>query len=480
MTAERTVMFALPGQRAVLACVGGRFAGKTFALSAGTFTIGRSPECTLCLADDHGSSRVHSKIWLEGDSWFVADNDSRNGTLVNGKATRRAELDEGDVVTVSTCQLRFTLSQDPAASAHDQHDGYSDAELDEAKAQRTTSTSAPRHGSPAPAIRPAPPPTVATRRPVVERQRFETTPPSHGEGRETPTIAQMKAPAASKPTSPGVIVAAITGGVICAGLLLVGIAVVVIKTRDPPLRVAVVQPAVVTPSPATPAPEPTPTAEPALTPEPTPTAGPTPEPPPTAGPPVAAETSPDPSSDRRDRQRRRKPVVVERAPEQSAEKPPERAPDSPAGADWIAATVDTGAVDVVRSKSKGTVATVLARDGDSVSAGQTVVTFAGGVEGPTNVLASAAGRLDGLKIKPGDGVAKGVMLFRLLDQNAGGLVRAVLPPAIVARARVGASVELKRKKGGTSGGRIVRVSGAAIVVDPGDVGAAQVEAVRVP
>jgi biotin carboxyl carrier protein len=176
--------------------------------------------------------------------------------------------------------------------------------------------------------------------------------------------------------------------------------------------------------------------------------------------------------DRPDRPRVEKPVV-----EKPVEKPVVDKPVVPA-ADWIAAFVDAGAVDVVRSRSKGTVATT-AKDGDVVSAGQAVISFVGGVDGPGTVTASAAGRVDGLKVKTGDSVQKGVMLFRIVDASSKGLVRAVLPAAVLPRARVGGSVELKRKRGGTTPGRVVRITGAAVVVDPGDVEAAQIESLRI-
>ncbi|MDP2344086.1 MAG: FHA domain-containing protein [Deltaproteobacteria bacterium] len=480
MTAEKTVMFALPGQRVVLVCAAGRFKGKTFELSAGTFTIGRSPECTLCLADDQGASRVHTKIYAEGDSWFVADNDSRNGTLLNGKPVRTSGLGAGDVVTVSTCELRFSFSDDVAEPATPAQKAYSKTTLQRAQSM-TTSMPAMRPAPPGPpdisGIRPAPARAAPPRGAVQERQRTSEIAVA-----EPPTPVSTPLPAAPppppKPTSPAMIIGVITGGVVCAGLVLVVGAVVWKKSRTSPSALVEIAPPLQFPP-----------IDPRVSALGTqavieqPAVGVVVEEPRQVGKPVIAERPVKPVVEKPvvERPVVERPVVDKpRVDRPVVERPVVDKPVVAAvpAADWIAAFVDTGAVDVVRSRSKGTVATT-AKDGDIVSAGQAVISFVGGVDGPAVVQASAAGRVDGLKVKPGDGVQKGVMLFRIVDANSKGLVRAVLPATVLPRARVGGSVELKRKRGGTTPGRVVRITGAAVVVDPGDVEAAQIESLRI-
>ena len=110
VSAEKTMFIQMLGQRAVLVCSAGTFDAHTFEWMAGTFTIGRGADCTLCLGDDANVSRLHAKIQAEGDAWFVVDNDSRNGTLMNGKPVRSSPLRDGDVLRISTCELQFSFS----------------------------------------------------------------------------------------------------------------------------------------------------------------------------------------------------------------------------------------------------------------------------------------------------------------------------------------------------------------------------------
>lgn len=55
-----------------------------------------------------------------------------------------------------------------------------------------------------------------------------------------------------------------------------------------------------------------------------------------------------------------------------------------------------------------------AADGALVSADQSVLSFVVGTDGPLVGLASKAGKVDGLKLRPGDKIEKGMMLFRIV------------------------------------------------------------------
>jgi sigma-B regulation protein RsbU (phosphoserine phosphatase) len=61
--------------------------GKTvlIALDRDRITLGRSSACELCYPDDAGLSRQHMAFVRNGDSWFVEDLGSKNGTLLNGR-----------------------------------------------------------------------------------------------------------------------------------------------------------------------------------------------------------------------------------------------------------------------------------------------------------------------------------------------------------------------------------------------------------
>jgi biotin carboxyl carrier protein len=108
---ERTVLFTLPqvisGQ---LVCIEGTVVGRSWELSAGTFTIGRSLSCDLALTNEPGVSKTHAKIIAEGDHYVLTDTESRNGTIVNGRPVQKVRLGDGDEIRVCGCVLRFAVT----------------------------------------------------------------------------------------------------------------------------------------------------------------------------------------------------------------------------------------------------------------------------------------------------------------------------------------------------------------------------------
>jgi pSer/pThr/pTyr-binding forkhead associated (FHA) protein len=64
-----------------LVVTAGPLTGTTLPLGASSILIGRSPACTLVLDDDYSSSR-HARIFPQGDTWYVEDLGSTNGTFL--------------------------------------------------------------------------------------------------------------------------------------------------------------------------------------------------------------------------------------------------------------------------------------------------------------------------------------------------------------------------------------------------------------
>lgn len=124
MSNEKTVMVQVLGDNAAsLDGIAGPVVGKRFALSAGTFIIGREADADLSLPDDAGLSRVHAKIVADGEQYKIVDNDSRNGTLVNDKPVRSIHLFDGDIVRIGSSTLRFSQASarrppEPTAIIH--------------------------------------------------------------------------------------------------------------------------------------------------------------------------------------------------------------------------------------------------------------------------------------------------------------------------------------------------------------------------
>lgn len=73
-----------------------------------TLSIGREKICDINLP--HVSvSKVHAKIIRESGKWYIADNGSTNGVIVNNKRiSNKAKLNEKDVITITNSKLIFT------------------------------------------------------------------------------------------------------------------------------------------------------------------------------------------------------------------------------------------------------------------------------------------------------------------------------------------------------------------------------------
>mgnify|MGYP006268868979 CR=1 FL=1 len=82
-------------------------------LKPGESVLGRGEGCQLRIpAGD--VSRRHCSIVLDDDGLRIADNQSRNGTHVNGEEIESHELRPGDVITVGHFVFVVRLDGDPA------------------------------------------------------------------------------------------------------------------------------------------------------------------------------------------------------------------------------------------------------------------------------------------------------------------------------------------------------------------------------
>ncbi len=72
---------------------------KEFSLTQGVVTIGRLPD-NLIQIDNLAVSGHHAKIYFEADHYVLEDNNSLNGTFVNGRRVSKVVLKDGDEVTI--------------------------------------------------------------------------------------------------------------------------------------------------------------------------------------------------------------------------------------------------------------------------------------------------------------------------------------------------------------------------------------------
>ncbi len=77
---------------------GGSLAGQTFDLQTGFLTVGRGETCSVRFDpfSERVASKQHAFIEAKADGYYVTDNQSTNGTLLNGSVVNSAKLSSGD------------------------------------------------------------------------------------------------------------------------------------------------------------------------------------------------------------------------------------------------------------------------------------------------------------------------------------------------------------------------------------------------
>lgn len=79
---------------------------RNYRLITEAIIIGRVDTADLVLPDT-GVSRKHALVERVRDGWVIRDNESANGTSVNGAGVEAHELQHGDVVTIGKFALTF-------------------------------------------------------------------------------------------------------------------------------------------------------------------------------------------------------------------------------------------------------------------------------------------------------------------------------------------------------------------------------------
>ena len=93
------------GPALVIRAGGGRV-GESFAVDGERMSIGRRPDSEVFL-DDVTVSRDHALLIRRGDSWYLDDCGSLNGTYVNRSRIESQRLEEGDEVQIGKYKLTF-------------------------------------------------------------------------------------------------------------------------------------------------------------------------------------------------------------------------------------------------------------------------------------------------------------------------------------------------------------------------------------
>jgi pSer/pThr/pTyr-binding forkhead associated (FHA) protein len=101
--------------RAVLVICNGGFEGMRHELSVDETIIGRNPTTDITLLDE-SISREHAIVALDEATgiYTLEDLQSTNGSKVNGKRVRSAELAHGDEIEIGHTKFKFLLNDGEA------------------------------------------------------------------------------------------------------------------------------------------------------------------------------------------------------------------------------------------------------------------------------------------------------------------------------------------------------------------------------
>ncbi len=96
----------VPPDQPYLELVGGNLSARMIPLHTQDFSIGRSSESDLRLPDS-AVSRNHARLRYAQGSWFLQDQDSSGGTMVNGVPTDATRVKEGDEIEIGPFRFIF-------------------------------------------------------------------------------------------------------------------------------------------------------------------------------------------------------------------------------------------------------------------------------------------------------------------------------------------------------------------------------------
>ncbi len=106
---ENVAKTAKSGPVPALCIEKGPYTGERFILKEhGTFTLGRDPQCDIFL-NNMTVSRHHASIEISDSCVKIKDNNSLNGTWVNGSVIDEVVLNVGSHVQIGTFEMLFEL-----------------------------------------------------------------------------------------------------------------------------------------------------------------------------------------------------------------------------------------------------------------------------------------------------------------------------------------------------------------------------------
>jgi pSer/pThr/pTyr-binding forkhead associated (FHA) protein len=106
---ERMAPGAAGAPQAELTIETGPDAGHSHRAGDHAVRLGRSPDNDIILRDP-ATSGHHARVERRGESFWIVDLGSTNGTFVNGESIQEKQLNAGDRLTVGQNSLHFTFT----------------------------------------------------------------------------------------------------------------------------------------------------------------------------------------------------------------------------------------------------------------------------------------------------------------------------------------------------------------------------------
>lgn len=110
--AMRDMLSLPPDKKLSLAVLEGPDSGSIFKIEKPSVTIGRA-EADFILNDGE-ASRQHATIEIKGEKYLIKDLNSTNGTFVEGRKIREADLDNQSEFRIGSSTLMFIVTEDEA------------------------------------------------------------------------------------------------------------------------------------------------------------------------------------------------------------------------------------------------------------------------------------------------------------------------------------------------------------------------------
>ena len=129
---------------------GGSLAGREFTLDTGFLTIGRSDNCSVRFdpLTERIASKQHAFIEAKPDGYYITDNNSTNGTLVNGMRIDSAKLSDGDSIqfgkngVIANVRIEAVAAEPPTDLTVDRFNAAQAAQFEQAVGNRPISIQA--------------------------------------------------------------------------------------------------------------------------------------------------------------------------------------------------------------------------------------------------------------------------------------------------------------------------------------------------